>query len=342
METQNELITEVQKSTVEPTTASMLIESFNPLFQQAKIWKEKAEQLIVTDENQIDKMNDARDARLALKKIRVEADHLRKKLKEDSLRYGKAVQGVYNVIEFLISPIEKHLEEQERFVEIKASREKQMRTEQRIEILNSLGFANSNAVADMDDESFNIYLLGIKKRAADALAEAKQRLNEEAEQKKKEDFEREKIRIENEILKAQAKEKEKLANDERKKQAEILATEKARAKIEQDKQDKLMQEQRKEAAEAKANQDALLEKERAEKWKLQEQIRVQKEKEKTEAERIEREAEVALNMGDKEKFELWLSQISDAEIIPVFKSKKYNVLHFEVLNLIEKITELGK
>lgn len=120
METQNELITEVQKSTVEPTTASMLIESFNPLFQQAKTWKEKAEQLIVTDENQIDKMNDARDARLALKKIRVEADHLRKKLKEDSLRYGKAVQGVYNVIEFLISPIEKHLEEQERFVEIKA------------------------------------------------------------------------------------------------------------------------------------------------------------------------------------------------------------------------------
>ena len=58
-------------------------------------------------------MQEARIARLALRDIRIQADKTRKALKEESLRYGKAVQGVYNVIEYLITPIEKHLEERE-------------------------------------------------------------------------------------------------------------------------------------------------------------------------------------------------------------------------------------
>lgn len=124
MEKQNQLMVVIQESNVEPQTAQSLKDSFLPFFDQAEEWKKKAEGLVVTDVSQIREMKIAREARLALKEIRVQADKKRKELKEDSIRYGKAVQGVYNVIEFLIAPIEKHLELQEKFVEIQDAKKK--------------------------------------------------------------------------------------------------------------------------------------------------------------------------------------------------------------------------
>lgn len=118
MEKNNELVKVIIESGVEQSTASVLKEKFLPFFDQAEAWEAKAKMLVVTDVKQIREMKMAREARLALKEIRVNADKTRKTLKEDSLRYGKAVQGVYNVIEYLIAPIEKHLEQQEKFAEI--------------------------------------------------------------------------------------------------------------------------------------------------------------------------------------------------------------------------------
>ena len=115
------LITEIENSGVEPTTALMLKDKFLKFFEQAEEWKEKADGINVTDASQKHDMQMARTARLALREIRINADKTRKALKEDSLRYGKAVQGVYNIIEFLIAPIELRLENQERFVEIQAA-----------------------------------------------------------------------------------------------------------------------------------------------------------------------------------------------------------------------------
>ena len=133
-ETTNELVKVVETSGVEPQTATTLKESFLPFFEQAEEWKRKAEALVVTDATQVHDMKMARTARLALKEIRVNADKKRKELKEDSLRYGKAVQGVYNVIEFLIAPIEKHLQEQEDFVAI-AEAERKARKEAEAKVI---------------------------------------------------------------------------------------------------------------------------------------------------------------------------------------------------------------
>lgn len=128
----NELVQVIEGSGLEVATANYIKEQFIPFFDKAIEWRQKAEALVVTDISQTREMKMAREARLALKEIRVSADKTRKQLKEDSLRYGKAVQGVYNLIEYLIAPIEKHLQEQEDFVviqdvkrkaEIKASRE---------------------------------------------------------------------------------------------------------------------------------------------------------------------------------------------------------------------------
>lgn len=124
METTNELIKAADAFSMEAQTANILKEKFLPFFDKATEWKNKAATLVVTDISQVNEMRLARQARLALKDIRVNAEKTRKELKEDSLRYGKAVQGMYNVIEFLIVPIENHLEKQENFAAIKEAERK--------------------------------------------------------------------------------------------------------------------------------------------------------------------------------------------------------------------------
>lgn len=126
METKNELVKVIEQSGLETQTASVLMEKFSPFLVKAIEWKKKAFALVVTSADQRGEMKMAREARLALKNIRVEADKTRKLLKEDSLRYGKAVQGIYNVIEGVIAPIEEHLDKQERFVEIQEEEKRRL------------------------------------------------------------------------------------------------------------------------------------------------------------------------------------------------------------------------
>ena len=112
----------IESSGLEQSTITTLKERFLPFYEQVETWKERAATLKVTDASQTREMKMAREASLALRAIRVEADKTRKALKEDSIRYGRAVQGVYNVIEYLIKPIEEHLQVQEDFVKIQEAK----------------------------------------------------------------------------------------------------------------------------------------------------------------------------------------------------------------------------
>ncbi len=210
-ETTNELVKVVETSGVEPQTATTLKESFLPFFEQAEEWKRKAEALVVTDATQVHDMKMARTARLALKEIRVNADKKRKELKEDSLRYGKAVQGVYNVIEYLIAPIEKHLEDQEKYAEIQeAKRKAELNILRKNEIQPFVEFIPYELnLGELSEEVYlktlnNAKILFQAKIEAEKKAEAERIAKEKAEAE-----ERERIRIENKRLKAEAEAKEK-------------------------------------------------------------------------------------------------------------------------------------
>lgn len=54
-----------------------------------------------------------REARLEVKGLRVNVEHKRKELKEDALKYGKAVDDEAKRLKALIEPIESHLQKQE-------------------------------------------------------------------------------------------------------------------------------------------------------------------------------------------------------------------------------------
>lgn len=86
METNTELSTLIENSMVEIETAKSLHEAFLPFYEQALDWNKQAKTIVVTDATQLTEMKQAREARLALKAIRISVENRRKTLKEDSTK----------------------------------------------------------------------------------------------------------------------------------------------------------------------------------------------------------------------------------------------------------------
>ncbi len=114
----NQLVVIVEESGLTGSKAQFILENFQDYFKVAAEWETKARTLVVTRPEQKAEMALARDGRLFLREKRLAIENSRKKLKEDVLREGKAIDGIANVLKALIEPIEKYLDEQEHFVEI--------------------------------------------------------------------------------------------------------------------------------------------------------------------------------------------------------------------------------
>lgn len=290
-------------------TKQLLIDRFTTFFEQAQDWKDRAESLVVTDVSQTREMKMAREARLALREIRINADKVRKELKEDSLRYGRAVQAVYNVIENAITPIEKHLEQQEKYKEIQEMKQREALRIEREELAKDVReymIANIN-LGEITQEDFDNLLSGARLQKKAAIEAAQRAELERIEREKAAEAERERLRIENERLEA---ERMKLIDEQRKAN---MAAAKARKE-----------------AEAKAAA------ERAERERLEAELREKKEaEERAEAERLAA-IEAELSKGDKEKFEDLLQSLENLKTKYQFSSKKYKSLQLSIVQLIDK------
>lgn len=312
----SELEIVVTESGVTKETSTILMDNFLPMFEKAKEWKAKAESLVVTDVSQIREMQEARIARLALRDIRIQADKTRKALKEESLRYGKAVQGVYNVIEYLITPIEKHLEEQEKFAEVQRAKEIALLKEEREKEVSELQefIPYGLNLGEMESDQYSNLISGAKtlksaKIEAEATAEADRIAKEKADAE-----ERERIRKENEELKRKnaLAEQEKLAAEAKARKAQQEASEAAaKQKAISDKA----------AAEAQAQADAKLNAERKLREAAEAKIKADqleakrkddeaKEAKRLEEKRMEDEFQAFQITPDKEKLSKWVNLMS--------------------------------
>lgn len=319
---ENELMQVIETSQLEKQTGDYIKEKFLPFFEQAQEWKSKAETLVVTSVTQTREMQMARQARLALRDIRINADKIRKELKEDSLRYGKAVQGVYNVIEYLIAPIEKHLEEQEKFAEIQdAKRRAELKANREMELQPYAEFVPMGIdFGLMTDIDWIKFLHGIKLQYQAKVDEEARIEAERIAKEKAEADERERIKKENERLKKEAEEKEKQLQAERAKaEAERKAAEE-KARIEREKAEaerKAIEEKarkEREAADAeakriKAEQDAKIESERKAREKAEAELKVRKVEEERIAREKAAEEQKAKAAPDKAKLQTLISQI---------------------------------
>lgn len=238
----NELSNIVTNSELSSDEATKLQNVFTPYFDQARQMVEVASKIVVSDVSQTSEMAQARKIRLALKEIRVSVEKERKQLKEESLRKGKAIDGMANVLKFLIEPIEEHLEQQEKFIEIKEMEKRQKIERDRIDVLVSLSVDPSfYSLRDMPDDTFEQLVSQIKesnriKQETEKAAEAARLAAEKAEAEA-----REKARIENELLRKEAAERE----------AELRKEREAKEKLERDIREKAEAE-----AKAKAKEEA--------------------------------------------------------------------------------------
>ena len=229
--TELQAIDVIESSGLEPETVAMLKSKFIPFLEQAREWKSRAEGLVVTDAGQTREMKMAREARLALREIRVNADKTRKALKADALAYGNAVQAVFNTIKLAIEPIEKHLLDQEQFLEIQAKKERErLDAERASELRPYAEFGGDLTFSDtpygsMTPEGWEKYLQAAKDaKAAHEKAEAERIAREKAEAE-----ERERLRKENERLQAEARDRERAAAEERRKMEEQARKEREEA-----------------------------------------------------------------------------------------------------------------
>lgn len=322
---ENQLLAVIQDSGIEEKTSNNILEKFTPLFEQASEWKAKAESLVVTSADQKKEMAEARVARIELKKLRVESDKIRKALKEDSIRYGKAVQGVYNVIEYLIKPIEEHLLQQERFVEIQEAN--------RIEALRQVRNAEAERYQDflpygldlgpMSEEDYSRLIEGAKMQQQAKIEAEKKAEEERIARAEAEKEERKRIAAENLRLKKEAEERERKAKIEAEKRAKEEA---ARLKKE---------------AEEKKKQEEKLRKEREERERIQAELKAKEEAEakaKKEAEEREWQARMA---PDKAKLKALAVLINQIEL-PTLQTKEGEKIIGNIRGLLNKVSNYAQ
>jgi len=212
-----QLTTVLSDAGLDQNSNAAILEKFAAFDAQASEWMAKAKTLVVTGADQKDEIKQAREARLALRKIRTEADKTRKELKAESLRYGKAVQGVYNFLEYKIKPIEDHLQSQEDFAKIAEQKRVDALRAERELLVNDLrefvGYGDDFGA--MSQIAFDAVLSSAKQQRADQIKHNEEaKAAHEAEVLRQAEDQR-KMRAENERLRSEAQAREAALKVER-------------------------------------------------------------------------------------------------------------------------------
>lgn len=234
----------VDTSGLEKTKAQTVLDQFQTFFEEASTWENKVKAIAILNKRQHDVVTPAREARLALKDVRVRAEKTKKALKENILIEGRFIDAIYNTIVAVTQPLETKLLETEKWQELEEEKRKAELKAKRLEEISPYGADTTfTDLSAMTEEAYQMYLETAKLAHAKRLEAQKQaeediRAKQEAEAK-----ERERIKAENEKLQKERAEQE----------AKLKAEAEARSKAEAELQEKRRQEQE---AKAKADADA--------------------------------------------------------------------------------------
>ncbi len=213
------LVQLVEDSQLERTKAQKVLDNFTSFFNEASKWEAQVKGLIITDASQMKEMQTARDARLALKDIRVSAEKKKKRMKENILIEGRFIDGIYNAVVAITKPLEAELLEKEEFVERKEEeRIEKIRYERESKLQQYEIDTTFFDLTNMPEGAF-VQLLSSSKIAYEKKVEEERQIEEERIAKEKAEIEqREKIRQDNERLRKEAVAKELEIKKERAKQ----------------------------------------------------------------------------------------------------------------------------
>lgn len=321
----------------------------NHVFNGVSKMREQLETVVVQDENDKTNMKLANTIRLGVRQVRLDAektfDAKRAEVQAQMLSY-KTEDQLWLKAKQTMQILTKEIEENARWKEETRQRfeaeQKELKVQHRmVQVAKFAPELQRAEFENMSDESFSLFVAGIEKQYNDKIEAEKKAEAERIEKEKAEIAERERIRKENERLKAEAEAKEKQLIAERAKaEAERKAIEEAAKKEREENERKLKAEQ--ETARIAAEKAA------AEKAKLEAEIKAKAEAE--EKERKEAEAKViaeqkakeaaekkAKNAPDKTKLIELAAQI-DGLNLPELKSEEANKILTDAKTLLAKVS----
>jgi colicin import membrane protein len=259
---------------------------------------------------------EAKEVRLKLVKVRTGIADIHKTQKAFFLAAGRFVDAWKNKETLPVEQMEDRLSEIENYyINIEKAQKAQLQAERLLKVSKYTEYP-ANALGEMEQQVYDAYLQGLKV-AYDAKIEAERKAEEERLAAiEAEKAERERIRVENERLKAEAERKEKELADERAKaEAERKALEEAARKEREAAEAILKAEQEKARIESEkaANEKAALEAElKAKANKEAAELKAKQEAEK----QAKLEAEKAAKAPRKEKLTKWVESFQ----IPIFEN----------------------
>lgn len=232
-----DITTMVDTSGMEKTKAQIVLQNFQEFFDEASVWEQKVKALAIANKHENDIVAPAREARLALRDVRVRAEKTKKALKENILIEGRFIDAIYNTIVAVTQPLEKKLEEQEKWREIEEQKRLADLKGKREAELAQYGADTTYARLEvMPEPEYQAFLQTSKLAHEARVEEARKAQEAERARIEKERTERETLRKQNEEqalkLKAEREAKEKLEQELRvKAQAEARAKAEADAKL---------------------------------------------------------------------------------------------------------------
>lgn len=305
MSDQNEIVVKVDTALVESGLSEdgivSLKSSFEPHFSG---FNETRGEALQVQENEPKK---AREIRLKLKNIRVAADKTRKALKEDSLRRGRAIDGMNNILLAELKPLEERMDDIEKAEERREAERIRQLVEQRAELIREYADPEHYKLAEMDDEAFSGLLGGLKKAKAEREEQERlQREKEERERKEREEREA-KLKAENERLRKEKEEADRVAAEKAEQERKAREEQEAQLKAEREAREKAERDARK-AEEERQQEIRRIEEEK------QAEIRKREAQEQAERERLEKERKARESAPDVEKVRAFCDTLS--EIVP--------------------------
>lgn len=293
---------------LEQSSTTPLVAAFAPIFKDARAALVNAHGVAesVKDATCVSEIIQARLCRLAIRKVRIAGEKVRKDQKATALAYGKAVDGFYNILEADLAPVEKALQDAEDTAErAETARKDALEQGRKAALAPFVADVSLYAVRDMAEPAFAALLTGVRVAKEQAEAAAAKAEADRIAKEKADAAERERIRVENERLKQEAAALEEANRQERLK--EQAARELARQKAEAD---------AKAAAEvARKEREAIEAKALAEKQELERQAAAQKAASDAAAAKAKKEADeiAAKEREARQKAEAELKARADAD-----------------------------
>lgn len=318
---------------VEKSKAQQIKATFEPMVKMLEDFEAAYNEVMSASKAGIDQDLTARAKRLRIDigKVRIQTAKIKDEQKAEYLRAGNAIQGVHNIIVWAVTDKENKLKEIENYFELQEQKRLEKLQADRAEALSPyVEDAHERNLSGMEEDVWQPYFAAKKKEHEDRIAAEKKAEQERIAREKAEALERERIRKENDRLKKEAEERERLAKIEADKRAKEEAARKAR-----EEKERLAREA--EARKERERFEARLKAEKEERERVQRELQA-----KQEAERKAREAEAAmieaeLSKGDAAKVKDLINDLGALTSKYSFKSKKNKKMYVDVCQLIDKV-----